>query len=219
MMGNRNKTTFKFYFITDDHAPHLSPLDQVQIAISAGATIVQYRCKSFAPGDYHMAATIGDLCHQHQVSFLINDDVLLAKALGADGVHLGQEDTAPGLARHILGVDSIIGLSVSNLKELQNSDLTDCDYIGTGPAFVTRTKLDAKPVRGPTGLARIAELSPLPMVAIGGITADTVASCFRVGADGVAVSSYITRAADPLRNALEFGKACGCPPRDMVLNG
>ena len=57
------------------------------------------------------------------------------------------------------------------------------------------------------------------MVAMGVNTADTVESCYRVGADGVAVISYITRAADPLRNALEFGKACGCPPRDMVLNG
>lgn len=219
MLRNRIKTPLKFYFITDDHAPNLSPLDQVRTALSAGATIVQYRHKSFTLDDYHLTATIGDLCRQNQVPFLINDHVLLAKALGADGIHLGQEDTAPGLARQILGTEAIIGLSVSNLKELQKSDLTDCDYIGTGPAFATRTKSDAKPVRGPTGLARIAEASPLPMVAIGGITADTTTSCFRAGADGVAVISFITRAADPLRNALAFGKACGCRPRDMILNG
>jgi len=219
MLKNRIKTTLKFYFITDDHAPNLSPLDQIRIALSAGATIVQYRHKSFAIDDYHLAATIGDLCRQNKVPFLINDHVLLAKALDADGVHLGQGDASPGLARQILGTAAIIGLSVSNRKELQQSSLADCDYIGTGPAFTTRTKSDAKPVRGPTGLARIAEVSPLPMVAIGGITADTVASCFQAGADGVAVISFITRAADPLQNALAFGKACGCHPRDMILNG
>jgi len=219
MLKNRIKTTLKFYFITDDHAPNLSPLDQIRIALSAGATIVQYRHKSFAIDDYHLAATIGDLCRQNKVPFLINDHVLLAKALGADGVHLGQGDASPGLARQILGTAAIIGLSVSNRKELQQSSLADCDYIGTGPAFATRTKSDVKPVRGPTGLVRIAEVSPLPMVAIGGITADTVASCFQAGADGVAVISFITRAADPLQNALAFGKACGCHPRDMILNG
>jgi len=219
MIRSRIKTTLKFYFITDGHAPNLSPLDQVRIALSAGATIVQYRHKSFTLDDYHLAADIGDLCRQNQVPFLINDHVLLAKALGADGVHLGQEDTAPGLARQILGTEAIIGLSVSNLQELQISDLTDCDYIGTGPAFATRTKPDAKPVRGPMGLARVAEVSPLPVVAIGGITAATVTSCFQAGADGVAVISFITRTADSLRNALAFGKACGCRTRDMILNG
>lgn len=206
----------RFYFITDDDDLAISPLDQVQIALTAGATIIQYRHKSFRLDDYPQAAAIGKLCHQHRVSLLVNDHVLLAKALDADGVHLGQEDASPRLARQILGDDAVIGLSVSNRKELQMSDLSDCDYIGTGPAFATATKSDTKPVRGPEGLARVAEVSPLPMVAIGGIEADTVVDCFQAGADGVAVISYITRAADPVRNALAFGRACGCPPREIA---
>lgn len=216
MMRNRIKAALKFYFITDDHAPKIPLLDQVHLALSAGATIVQYRHKSFTLDDYLPTAAIGNLCRQHQVPFLINDHVLLAKALNADGVHLGQSDDSPRLVRQILGADAIIGLSVSNRKELQTSDLTDCDYIGTGPAFATTTKSDAKPVCGPTGLARVAEVSPLPMVAIGGITADTAGSCFQAGADGVAVISYITQAADPVRNALALGKACRCQPRKMT---
>lgn len=215
-MRNRIKTNLKFYFITDDHAPNFSPVEQVRIALAAGATIVQYRQKAFTLDDYPLAAAIGNLCRQHQVHFLINDHILLAKALNADGVHLGQEDTSPGLARQILGPAAIIGLSVSNRKELQNSDLSACDYIGTGPVFATRTKSDVKPVRGPAGLARVAEGSPLPMVAIGGITTDTVTACFQAGAKGVAVISHITRGTDPVRNALAFGKSCGCHPRKPI---
>ena len=214
-MGNVIEDTLKFYFITDDQVTHLSPLAQVRIAISAGATIVQYRHKTFSLKDYPTADAIGALCRRYRVPLIVNDHVLLAKALNADGVHLGQKDTHPKQARKVLGSAAVIGLSVSNRNELDNSDLTDCDYIGTGPAFATQTKADTQAVRGPQGLARVAAASPLPMVAIGGITAPMVTPCLKAGAAGVAVISYITRADDPVENALAFGKACGCELRKL----
>ncbi len=212
------KDALKYYFITDHDQPDPSPLDQVRIALATGATLVQYRNKLFSLEKYAEAAAIRDLCQTYQVPFLVNDHILLAKALNADGVHLGQDDLSPRLARQILGIDAIIGLSVSTRQELEKSDLRDCDYIGSGPAFTTHTKPDAKPVRGPTGLSKIAGASPLPMVAIGGITADTVLPCRQAGAAGTAVISFITRATNPVQNARAFGKACGCLPRKMMTD-
>ncbi len=212
------RDALKYYFITDHDKPNCSPLDQVRIALAAGATLVQYRNKSFSLEKYTEAATIRSLCRKYEVPFLVNDHILLAKALDADGVHLGQDDQSPRLARQILGNNAIIGLSVSTRQELEKSDLSDCNYIGSGPAFTTHTKVDAKPVRGPAGLSEVAGASPLPMVAIGGITADTLVACLQAGAAGAAVISFITRAADPVRNAQAFGKACGCRPRKVIAD-
>ncbi|RTZ97283.1 MAG: thiamine phosphate synthase [Deltaproteobacteria bacterium] len=211
------RDSLKYYFITDHALPDHLPLDQVRIVLSAGATMVQYRNKTFSLEKYTEAAAIRDLCRKFKVPFLINDHILLAKALHADGVHLGQDDNSPRLARQILGSRAIIGLSVSTLQELGKSDLSNCDYIGSGPAFATDTKTDAKPVRGPSGLSEVAAASPLPVVAIGGITADRLKICLQAGAAGAAVISFITRAADPARNALAFGKACGCRPRKTTV--
>jgi thiamine-phosphate pyrophosphorylase len=109
-----------------------------------------------------------------------------------------------------------VGLSVHNLEELAASDLAVCDYIGTGPAYPTRTKTDSHAVQGLDGLRAVAEASPLPMVAIGGITAGNAAACFDQGASGVAVISTISRADRPLEKALALGRVCGCPPRQVV---
>ncbi len=203
------RTRLRFYFITD-HGPGCpDPVRQVKIALEAGATAVQYRNKAFVLGDWDQARAIRKLCKRAGALLLINDHVLLAKALGADGVHLGQGDCPPGLARSILGPEAIVGLSVSNRQELAKSDLAPCDYIGSGPVFATSSKADAKPVRGPQGLARVVAASPLPVVAIGGITAATAGECLRQGAAGVAVISHITRAKSPEARAAALAKALG----------
>jgi thiamine-phosphate diphosphorylase len=209
--------TLRFYYITDEDAPGLPPLAQVEIAIRAGATMVQYRRKAFSLKLFDEAAAVRALAKSKGVPFLVNDDVLLAKAVSADGVHLGQTDESPALARHILGPEAIVGVSVSNLKELERTDLTPCDYIGTGPVFETRTKKDAKPTCGLKGLAAVVQASALPVVAIGGIDAENVSACFRHGAAGVAVISYISRAANPLQNARRLWGVCqNPPPADLV---
>lgn len=213
MMHFMNQDTIRealrFYFITDDTSQTIRPLEQVRLAIDAGATIVQYRHKTFSLTDYAEVAEIRRLCSQHHVPFLINDNILLAKAVGADGVHVGQDDSPPRQARQVMGTRAIIGVSVSTMAELGHTDLTDCDYIGMGPVFPTGTKTDAKPVQGLTGLRDIVRQSPVPVVAIGGIDSDNTADCMAHGAAGVAVISCITRAADPARAAQAMAAACG----------
>ena len=199
----------RFYFITDDGPSPSSMLEQVRIALDAGATIVQYRNKRFKLEAFEELEAIRAVCHSHGVPLLINDHVLLAKAVAADGIHLGQDDDSPRLARRVLGPDAIIGLSVSTSDELTRSALDECDYIGTGPVFDTLTKSDAKPTRHLEGLREMVERSPLPVVAIGGITADNAADCLQQGAAGVAVISAVTRARDPRAAARDIARACG----------
>ena len=107
------------------------------------------------------------------------------------GFHVGQDDDAPVLARQVLGPDAIVGVSVSTMAELKRTDLSHCDYIGTGPTFPTDTKTDAKPVGGLAGLREIVHHSPVPVVAIGGIGPENGAACFQCGAAGLAVISCI----------------------------
>jgi thiamine-monophosphate kinase len=207
----------RFYFITDHGEAAPDPLFQVRTVLAAGATMIQYRRKRFTNDDFPEVSAIQRLCRANGVPLIINDNVLLARAVGADGVHLGQEDGAPAAARRILGPTAIVGATVSNLEELAVTDLTPCDYIGTGPAFATTTKADAKPVRGPAGIGEMAAaVAPVPVVAIGGISPANARQCLSRGAAGVAVIGAVTRAADPAAAAARLAAVCGCPPRPQV---
>jgi len=218
MLINQLKRALRFYFITDENSPGFSPIQQVRNAIRAGATLIQYRNKSFSPRFFEEVVTIRNICKCNAVPFIINDNILLAKAVSADGVHLGQEDDDPALAKRILGDQAVVGKSVSNMNELDHTDLSYCDYIGTGPVFPTHTKTDAKEVIGLPGLKSVVKASPVPVVAIGGIDQTTAASCIQQGAAGVAVVSVITRAKDPYQNALQISSACGCTPLSAILS-
>lgn len=202
------RSALRFYFITDDGVDGFPPLEQVRVAVDAGATMVQYRNKSFALEDYDEVEAICRYCRERRVPFIVNDNVLLARAVDADGVHVGQEDAAPRLARRIMGPRSIVGVSVSSMAELERTELAFCDYIGTGPTFPTDTKKDAKAVQGLSGLLDIVDRSPVPAVAIGGIDAANAPSCFAHGAAGVAVISCITRAQHPVAAADAMAAAC-----------
>jgi len=216
MLFKNFKQSLCFYFITDDMAPSLTPLDQVKIAIKAGATIIQYRNKNYSSVFFSEAVSIAEICKTNSIPLLINDNILLAKAVEANGVHLGQKDESPAIAREILGPDAIIGLSVSNQDQLRKSDLRNCDYIGTGPVFPTKTKKDIKPVCGLAGLKEMVLKSKLPTVAIGGISNKNAAACIQQGAAGVAVISAISRDINPLTSALKTGRACDCQPRKKL---
>ncbi|WP_051284031.1 thiamine phosphate synthase [Desulforegula conservatrix] len=203
-----NKEILRFYFITDE-AASLPVADQIKAAIDGGATIIQYRNKSGAISRYKEALEAAIICKKRGVFFIINDDVLLAKAVGADGVHIGQNDDPPDVVREIMGEDAIIGISVSSLLEYKKTEIEYCDYLGAGPVFPTGTKTDASPAIGCSGLAAICEVSPLPVVAIGGITPEKAKQCIENGACGVCMISAISRAEDPLKAAFEFGSALG----------
>ncbi|GBC63066.1 thiamine phosphate synthase [Desulfonema ishimotonii] len=200
--------TLRFYFITDDSAPALSPAEQVRIALGAGATCVQYRNKHYAPDCLAEVVLIRQLCRDRDVPFVVNDNIGLARQVMADGVHLGQDDAPPARARELLGDSAIVGISVSDLDELARTDLAPCDYMGTGAVFPTGTKPDAATIDGLAGLEAVVKRSPLPVVAIGGITARNATACFEHGASGVAVISFISRAEDPLTNARQLAAVC-----------
>jgi len=199
----------RFYFITDDNAPNCPPIQQTRIALEAGATMIQYRNKSFSDAFLPEILQIRSLCSEWGIPLLINDDIGLAERVGADGIHVGQQDISPTVARQRLGGEAIIGVSVSSLDELRNTDLSSCDYIGTGPIFPTGTKTDAKAVKGLSGLKAIVDAAPIPVVAIGGIAAHNTRACLDTGAAGIAVISFISRAIDPRTNAVFLGQACG----------
>ena len=213
MNPNDFRNALRFYFNTDDGVDDFPALDQVRVAIEAGATMVQYRNKSFSLDAFEEVEAIGRCCRENQVPFVVNDNVLLARAVGADGVHVGQDDAPPRLARHVMGPRAILGVSVSTMAELEQTDLAVCDYIGTGPTFTTGTKTDAKAVHGLSGLRDIVNLSPVPAVAIGGIGPTNAMDCFAHGAAGVAVISCITRASDPGEAAAAMAAACGASAR------
>jgi thiamine-phosphate pyrophosphorylase len=202
----------RFYFITDDAIKGFGMLDQVRLAVQSGAGMVQYRGKSFVLDDYAEVEAIARCCRAARVPLVVNDNVLLAKAVGADGVHVGQDDAAPDLARRVMGPQAIVGVSVSTPAEMECTDLAACDYIGTGPTFPTGTKADAGPAHGLAGLREMVARTTLPVVAIGGIAPHNANDCFAAGASGVAVISCITRAVDPAAAAAAMAAACRMPP-------
>ena len=172
--------------------------DVVAAAVRGGVTLVQLREKD-RPSDA-VAATataLKALLTPLGVPLIVNDNVEAALAAGADGVHLGQDDGDPVVARAALGPDRIIGLSAGDAAEARTVDPAIVDYAGVGPAYVTGTKADAGAAIGPAGLRAMRQRLALPIVAIGGITADTVADVMRCGVDGVAVVSAICAAPDP----------------------
>jgi thiamine-phosphate pyrophosphorylase len=160
-------------------------------AVAAGATLVQLRVK--APTDVVVEHGAG--FDELGVTFVVNDDLDAAVALGADGVHLGQSDPGAERARE-LGL--LLGRSVTTVEQ---AIAADADYLGAGPVWATPSKDDAEPPIGLEGLRRICVAVDVPVVAIGGVDATNAAACIESGATGVAV---IRAATDPaLRRAVD----------------
>lgn len=186
------------YLVTD---PRLTAerglLETVRAAVAGGVTLVQLRdpdAKGRALAE--QARALLDLLRPLGIPLLINDRVDVAVAVGADGVHLGQDDLDPAAARAMLGPDRILGLSVGTPEELAASDLSGVDYLGTGPVRGTGTKADAGAAIGVAGFAAVRARVTLPMVAIGGLDRSAVRDLIHAGADGVAVVSAICAAPD-----------------------
>jgi thiamine-phosphate pyrophosphorylase len=177
----------------------------VAAALEAGVRLVQYRAKAEAPGAAGLAISdqqrlaearaLRQLCARHGALFLVNDRLDLALAVDADGVHLGQDDLPPAIARRLLGPDRLIGRSTNRIEQLHQAVADGCDYVGVGPVNATPTK----PGRDPVGLDYVRQAtaaSPLPFFAIGGIDATTLDGALAAGASRVAVVRAITQAAD-----------------------
>ncbi|MBI5973837.1 thiamine phosphate synthase [Staphylococcus caledonicus] len=187
------------YFIcgTQDIPQGSDIKDILKQALEAGITLFQFREKGpdslKGKAKETLARELMTLCHEYHIPFLVNDDVELALAIDADGIHVGQDDEEVTSFRDDFK-DKIIGLSVGNEEEYQDSDLTDVDYIGVGPMYATPSKADASAPVGPEMISTLKNLNPsLPMVAIGGINEDNIEAIAQAGADGVSVISAIAR--------------------------
>ena len=156
-------------------------LETARAAVEGGATVVQLRRKEASTEEL---VEIGRPFRDLDATFVVNDVVEAAIALGADGVHLGREDSGTERA---LEAGLLLGLSASSLAEAEAAERAGAAYIGAGPVWATPSKTDADPPIGLSGLAQIAEAVGVPVVAIGGIDATNAADCIRAGAAGVAV--------------------------------
>lgn len=165
--------------------------DQVEKALRGGATFVQLREKNLDRSLFlEEAAAIKEVCASFHVPFVINDDVEIALASGADGVHVGQKDMDVREARRRLGPGRIIGVSCKTVEQARAAEAGGADYLGVGAMYPTDTKSDTSQVTVET-LRAICEAVEIPVVAIGGIWADRIEPLRGTGADGVAVVSAI----------------------------
>lgn len=183
---------YSIYLVTDDGCLQgRALLDCVREALEGGVTLVQYRAKTASSAEmYDEALQLKALCDSFKVPLIINDRLDIAMAVGAAGVHLGQDDLPCAAARRILGEDYIIGVSAHNPAEAAEALQSGADYLGCGAVFGTATKADVKKL-GTDGLAAICKAKGLPVVGIGGVTADNYREVRAAGADGAAIVSGI----------------------------
>ena len=180
------------YAVTDrSWLKEKSLVKQVEEAVKAGVTLVQLREKEMPLQDQLLQAReIHDVTKHYGIPLIINDDIEVALAVQAEGVHLGQEDIELLDARERLGADKIIGISAHTVEEAITAQKNGADYIGVGAVFATTTKNDAKTVTRET-LTAICDAVTIPVVAIGGISSDNILSLKGTGIAGVAVVSAL----------------------------
>ena len=183
---------YSIYLVTDEACLHgRQLLECVEEALAAGVTLVQYRAKDADGGVlYAEACRLKELCDKYNVPLIINDRLDIVLAVGAAGVHLGQDDLPCAVARRLLGEDYIIGVSAHNPAEAVQAVSEGADYLGCGAVFGTATKHDVAKL-GLENLRAIRKAVAVPMVGIGGITADNYAEVLATGADGAAIVSGI----------------------------
>lgn len=172
-------------------------VDTAQIAAQNGASVVQLRAPNWKKRQwYDCALELKRVLKPFGVPLIINDQVDVALAVDADGVHVGQSDLPVEAVRRLIGPHKWLGLSVSDAAELAAVPANGVDHLGIGPVFATPTKGDAAPATGLPLLAELCAASRLPVVAIGGIGLANCASVLQCGADGIAVVSAICGQAD-----------------------
>ena len=186
---------------------HCSYLDGIRAALEGGCKWVQLRMKGIANGTEpetakEIALKAQTLCREHDATFIIDDDVMLVRDIGADGVHLGKKDMPVSEARRLLGAQYIIGGTANTFSDIEALYRAEADYIGLGPFRFTTTKKGLSPTLGLEGYKAIVSKMretgiSIPVVAIGGITREDVPQLLETGVAGIAVSGAILNAPDP----------------------
>ncbi|WP_318616210.1 thiamine phosphate synthase [Sporosarcina sp. YIM B06819] len=204
------KQQLQLYFIMGSVNTGASkPLEVLEAALQGGVTCFQLREKGPGAliGDEKQAFAVAcqTLCRHFNVPFIVNDDVELAIAIDADGVHVGQDDEMAAIVRDRIGKDKILGVSVHNESEMLAAIEVGADYVGMGPIYATSSKADAKPVSGTAFIREMSRLYPaMPIVGIGGITIANFKPVLEAGASGVSIISAIASTIDPYIAARRF---------------
>jgi thiamine-phosphate pyrophosphorylase len=173
-------------------------------ALEGGAEMIQLREKTWPSGTlFPLAERLRARCRAARVPFIVNDRVDLAVAVDADGVHLGQEDLPPAVARPLLKPGMLLGLSTHSVEQATSAQAAGADYVAIGSMFPTTTKPEFQLV-GVALARRVRPMVRAPLIAIGGITPDNVGEVIAAGADGVAVISAVCAAPDPAAAARRF---------------
>lgn len=193
----RYKPDYSLYLVTDTELMSSSTLAQsIQLAIDGGVTMVQVREKAMETATFY-ADTLEALALTRKagIPLIVNDRVDIALAAGADGVHVGQSDLPAKEVRRLIGSDMLLGVSAASLEQAQRAEADGADYLGVGALYFTGTKTDAEVVSFET-LVQITQAVNIPVVAIGGMNAQTIPKLKNSGVQGAAVVSAIVSQTD-----------------------
>jgi thiamine-phosphate pyrophosphorylase len=189
-----------------DHA------ELARLALAGGADAIQYREKSGSTrGMIGIARVLIGICRERGACLIVNDRLDVALAADADGVHFGLEDFPVSRARTILGPDRVIGASARTVEEAVAGMRAGADYIGAGPVYATGSKPDASPPIGAAGLRAIVRAVEIPVIAIGGVTAERVSEVLAAGAHGIAVIEAVACDPDPTAATRQLREALDAP--------
>lgn len=189
----------RLYVVTDRTWLNGEPLENaVEKILAAGATFLQLREKDLSDAEFLAEAKkIKPIAKKYKIPFVINDNIEVAMQCGADGVHVGQSDIINRDIRAVIGPDMILGISANTVGTAQRAEQSGADYIGVGAVFGTSTKKDAQAI-SVERLREICSAVHIPVVAIGGISAENIMQLANSGIDGVAVISAIFARPDPV---------------------
>ncbi|MCD7035053.1 thiamine phosphate synthase [Metabacillus sp. GX 13764] len=204
------KSALRVYFIAGTQDCSKDAAEVLKEAIEGGITMFQFREKGEGSlsgrEKEELAKKLQSICRSHKVPFIVNDDLELAVKIGADGLHIGQDDENAGAARESMK-NKWLGVSVHTEQEAEQAIADGADYLGIGPIFPTESKKDAKEVQGTVLIEAIRKKGiTIPVVGIGGINEHNAQMVMKAGADGAAVISAISRAPDIARAAESLRK-------------
>lgn len=201
----------RLYAIIDPAQTRGRPAKTIcEALLEAGVRLIQYRDKQASSlALFEACAELAPMVRLRRGTFIVNDRADVALAVGADGVHVGQEDLPVELARRVLGPERWVGTSTHNLDQLRAADASSATYVAFGPIFETHSKAKPDPVVGLEGLRQARKATKKPLVAIGGMTVANARAAIEAGAEAVAVISDLVGAPDIAARAREYLKVLG----------
>lgn len=204
-MLNKSEVNYSLYLVTDGGVKNIEIFcNKVEQALRGGVTLVQLREKTATSGEfYDLALRVKALTDRHKIPLIINDRLDIALAVDADGLHIGQEDLPVAVARKLLGPGKILGVTAATVVDAVKAQKDGADYLGSGAVYPTGTK-PGKALLPMETLAQIKRAVHIPVVAIGGITANNLGDVRQSGVDGIAIVSAIMDSDDPTEAALRM---------------